>query len=106
MCVVLVMVAMGKAIDKVLSQPPRPSLPSPVMRHLPRQPPPLCHDSDSLGRATSGANSDGREFAVCGGGCLGGGCLGKVGYYDRTGRFKFSQSQMTNCPTTPAGYAY
>src|SRR5438045_2950205 len=46
MCVVLVMVAMGNAIDKVLSQPPRPSLPSPVPCHLPRQPPPLCHDSD------------------------------------------------------------
>ena len=29
--------------------------------------PTLC-----LGRANSGANSDGREFAVCGGGCLGG----------------------------------
>ena len=40
------MVAMGKAIDKVLSQPPQPSLPSPVTCHLPRQPPPLCHDSD------------------------------------------------------------
>src|SRR2546421_7404431 len=41
------MVGVAKALDKVLSQPPQPSLPSLVTCHLPRQPPPLCHDSDT-----------------------------------------------------------
>src|SRR5436305_50713 len=41
------MVTVGRAIDKVLSQPPQPSLPSPVTCYPPRQPPTLCHDSDT-----------------------------------------------------------
>src|SRR5436305_652886 len=41
------MVGVARALDKVLSQPPQPNLPSLVTCHLPRQPPPLCHDSDT-----------------------------------------------------------
>src|SRR5947208_13964085 len=53
------MVTVGRAIDKVLSQPSQPSLPSPVTCYPPRQPPTLCHDSDScdLLRAISGSRS-------------------------------------------------
>src|SRR5271156_1866618 len=41
------MVTVGRTIDKVLSQPPQSSLPSHVTCYPPRQPPTLCHDSDT-----------------------------------------------------------
>jgi hypothetical protein len=52
-CHLLMMIGMGRAIDKVLSQPPPAS-----SRATPyRQPPPLCHDSDRS-KATLGNENE------------------------------------------------